>query len=184
LLGLRTVERQLRRNNIDLWGISMKGTLKFLITILIIALIGMCLIYIYSGKENIADKNVEESNASGEVAGVSTENPVSENSADTTSNVPYVEKLAQHLSSNGVILYGAYWDQKTEEQKKLFGDSARLVDYVECDQAGTDPNPDECVAQNITVYPTWVYQEKQYQNIQSLAELAKISGFTKDSGTD
>jgi len=162
----------------------MKKILKYLIAILLISLVGIGLVYVYSHKDDVSNKDADTAGLSGDVAGVSTQDDNQDNSVSSTGDASYLEKLARHLTASGMILYGAYWDQDTNSQKEIFGDAARLIDYVECDQAGTDPNPDECVAQNILIYPTWIYKEQQYNHLQSLADLAKISGFTDVSDSD
>jgi len=152
----------------------MKNVLKFLVALLVISLIGIALVYVFAPAKDTAQK--EKATESGDVAGATTE---SSGRTNTGENNSYVQKLAQHLVDSGMILYGAFWDQSTIDQKQLFGDSATLLDYVECDQTGSNPNPDECLAQGITIYPTWVYQGKQYHHLQSLANLAEMSGFSE-----
>ncbi len=144
-----------------------------------ISLVGIGLVSVYSRNKIPANQNSAASDSVGNIAGVSTENSTSVNPDST-----YIQQLAQFLSDNGMILYGTYWDQDTINQKKLFNDSADKIDYVECDRAGADANPDECLAQSVQTYPTWIYKGKQYQGIQSLAALAKIVNFSTDQSSE
>lgn len=150
----------------------MKNNSKFLFVLIAILLIGGGLIFAMNAKNKVADTRPTDLQTSGEVAGVSTTTAVSE------SDSSYVLKLAEYLSDKGAVMFGAYWSADTVSQKKLFGDSAGIVDYVECDPQGSNANLDECTAQNIQTYPTWVYKGQQYRGIQTLAELAKIAGFS------
>jgi hypothetical protein len=99
--------------------------------------------------------------------------------ASTNEDNEYIVKLAQYLTQQGAVLYGAYWCPHCQDQKKLFGDAVQYINYVECDPTGQDANPDECRGQNIKSYPTWVYQGTHYTGTQSLSKLATMVGFTK-----
>lgn len=86
--------------------------------------------------------------------------------------------LAHHLQSIGAKQYGAYWCPHCQQQKQLFGKAAfDLVNYVECDPQGPDPQPQLCRQLGITSYPTWEIQGKFYSGLQSLEALADLSGY-------
>jgi len=114
---------------------------------------------------------------SGNVKGATTED-------DTNVSDDYKEKLAKFLTEKGAVFYGAYWCPHCKDQKKLFGDALKFVNYVECDAAGDNAKPDECRAQGVEGYPTWIYQGKKYSGTRTLAELAEMVGFTNDAKTD
>jgi glutaredoxin len=66
------------------------------------------------------------------------------------------DALAQCLTDNGVTMYGASWCPHCAAQKEAFGNSFRLVDYVEC----ALPNGGQTQACNeagIQSYPTWEF---------------------------
>lgn len=132
---------------------------------LIVIIAGLGIIFFASNK--VGDKNGKSDSENGQVSGASTQNE----------NAEYKEKLARYLKEQGMILYGAYWCSHCKEQKALFGDAVKYLDYVECDAKGDGANPDECVARGIEGYPTWIYNGKQYSGVQSLESLAEISGF-------
>ena len=108
-------------------------------------------------------------------------NPTSEAGEKLDSG--YIERLAKFLNEKGMVMYGAYWCSHCKQQKEAFGDAFQYVDYVECDAKGPNPNPDECAAQGITGYPTWIYQGKQYSGFQDLSKLAQIVGFVDEQST-
>lgn len=110
-------------------------------------------------------------------------NNISQNGAGVVAGVGsnegdnYVGRLTKHLGVNGMVLYGSSQSAETKQQKDLFGDVSNDIDYVDCDAATNSSNPDECIGQNITVYPTWVFEGAKYEGIQTLSELAKITDF-------
>lgn len=87
--------------------------------------------------------------------------------------------LAQHLSQVGVIKYGAWWCPHCHAQQTLFGKEAfEYITYVECDEAGVDPQPQACQAAGVQSYPTWEINGETYAGVQSLSALAAASGYT------
>ena len=142
----------------------------FLIISGIIIVFAGALIFASSrNKDDGAQTAVKEDN--GTVAGASTNENVSYSGE-------YTEKLAKYLTEQGMVFYGAYWCSHCNDQKKLFGEALKYVDYVECDPEGENANPDECKAQKVEAYPTWVYKGQKFQGAKSLAELAKITSFS------
>ena len=66
------------------------------------------------------------------------------------------DNFTQCLADSGTIFYGAFWCPHCQSQKELFGDSADLLPYVECDANGKNANPAACNAAGIKTYPTWI----------------------------
>jgi hypothetical protein len=82
--------------------------------------------------------------------------------------------LAKCLTDSGAVMYGAYWCPHCQEQKKMFGEDAGLINYVECDAKGENGNPELCQQQGITGYPTWIFGNgERVAGAMSLSELAK-----------
>jgi len=79
--------------------------------------------------------------------------------------------FAQCLTEKGVTMYGTEWCSHCKNQKELFGNSFRYVNYVDCDD-----NMQECIDNGITGYPTWKINEKNYSGEISLNNLALLSG--------
>ncbi|QLE58742.1 hypothetical protein [Nostoc sp. TCL26-01] len=86
--------------------------------------------------------------------------------------------LAQHLQQTKAKLYGAYWCSHCYEQVYLFGQPAfGLINRIECAPQGKNAQPEVCQAAKITGFPTWEINGKFYTGVQSLPELANISGY-------
>jgi thiol-disulfide isomerase/thioredoxin len=152
----------------------MNNTKTFIVVLVAVVLVAAGLIFLSSknkGADNNVAVNATDMSTSGTVAGASTE--------DNAYDAATIEKLAKFMTEKGMILYGAYWCPHCQDQKKEFGDAIQYIDYVECDAKGTEANPEECVAQGIEGYPTWIYQGTKYSGLKSLSELAKIVGFSQ-----
>ena len=146
----------------------MSNAWKFILIIIAVAAVSGGLIFYASRSNNSKDNNT--ASTSGTTTGENTD-------------PAYIIKLAQFLTAKGMIMYGAYWCPHCKDQKALFGDAFKYVDYVECDPQGPNANPDECTAQGIDGYPTWIYQGTKYSGEQALSKLADIVGFTDSSDT-
>jgi uncharacterized membrane protein len=88
--------------------------------------------------------------------------------------------LARHLKQVGAKEYVAWWCPHCHEQKLLFGKEAYSeLDHTDCAPAD-NPNAlkDECKAANIQSYPTWIINGKIYAGVQTLEELANLTGYT------
>jgi hypothetical protein len=86
--------------------------------------------------------------------------------------------LAQHLQQTKTKLYGAYWCSHCYKQIYLFGQQAfNLINRIECDPQGKNSQSDLCKAAKIAGYPTWEVNGKFYSGVQSLNELAALSGY-------
>jgi len=81
------------------------------------------------------------------------------------------EEFAQCLNDAGVIMYGTEWCPHCKTQKAMFGNSFRLVDYVDCDASRS-----LCLTEGVTGYPTWKHNGQSYPGTQALETLASISG--------
>lgn len=91
---------------------------------------------------------------------------------------PKLRALAIHLTETGAKFYGAYWCPRCQEQKELFGASAKRLPYVECSSGGRgSPLTPACAAKNIRTYPTWIIGDKRYTGLQTPRRLASASGF-------
>src|SRR5450830_1349540 len=65
------------------------------------------------------------------------------------------DTFATCLKDKGAVFYGAFWCPHCQEQKKLFGPSAKLLPYVECSTADGSGQTQICKDQKIQSYPTW-----------------------------
>lgn len=146
----------------------MKNWIAFVIVLVAVAAVAGSLVY-FSAKSKKEDQTTSDNASAGQVAGTSTQQ-------DNKSS-QYIEKLAKYTKEKGMVMYGAYWCSHCKQQKETFGDAFQYIDYVECDAKGQNANPDECKAQGIEGYPTWIYSGTKYSGYKTLAELAEIVGF-------
>ena len=92
---------------------------------------------------------------------------------------PKIRALAEHLTEEGVLFYGASWCPHCQEQKRLFGASAGRLPYIECSPAGQNaPQSPSCNRAGVQSYPTWVIDGRAtVGQVLSLAQLADATGF-------
>ena len=93
-------------------------------------------------------------------------------------------KLAQCLTAKGVKFYGAFWCPHCQEQKAIFGDDMRYINYVECDARDPSAKPEECDAKGVKSYPTWFFPGQGNESgVHEPADLAKKVGCDLVNGT-
>ncbi len=92
---------------------------------------------------------------------------------------PMIRALAEHLSDEGVLFYGASWCPHCQEQKRLFGASASRLPYIECSPAGPNtPQAPSCSRAGVQSYPTWIINGRAYVGeVMTLSQLASATGF-------
>ena len=66
--------------------------------------------------------------------------------------------LAQCLEKDGAKFYGAFWCPHCQEQKRLFGNSTRLLPYIECSKNDMTQTQ-VCIDAKIESYPTWMFKD-------------------------
>jgi len=147
----------------------MKANWKILLFICTLVVVAALFATYFIGKSQEKDDSQSEAlNSEGSVAG-----------STTIKGDDYTERLAKDIRDKGMVLYGSYQSLDSKEQKELFGDAAKYLDYVECDASGPNANPDECISQKISSYPTWIFEGKEYPGKKTLAEIAAIVGFSE-----
>ncbi len=91
------------------------------------------------------------------------------------------DQLAQCIKDRGVIFYGAFWCPHCQKTKALFGNSAKLLPYVECSTPDGKGQLQICIDKKITNYPTWIRPDGAViTGEHSISELATFSGCTVD----
>jgi uncharacterized membrane protein len=91
---------------------------------------------------------------------------------------PQLQALAEHLQRIDAKFYGAHWCPACQEQKRLFGSSAKRLPFVECAPNGSKGLVVRaCVEDNVSSYPTWIIRGRRYQQILSADELMRYSRF-------
>src|SRR6266568_4229182 len=88
-----------------------------------------------------------------------------------------LDALAQCLKDKGAVFYGASWCPHCQAQKALFGDSAKLLPYVECATPDGNGQVQVCTDAKIDGYPTWVFADGSRQSGElSLDVLSQKTG--------
>ncbi len=96
-------------------------------------------------------------------------------------------ELAQHLTSVGAKMYGAYWCPHCGDQKKLFGvEAIAEMPYIECAPEGKEPQTQVCQEVFAKIeqetgkkagFPTWEVNGQYLFGSQALEKLADASGY-------
>lgn len=94
----------------------------------------------------------------------------------TSQEDPEISELAQCLTDSDATMYGAFWCGHCDDQKKLFGNSFKHIDYVECDERGDNPQPERCQIEGIEGYPTWKINGQIMSGVISLNQLSSVAG--------
>jgi thiol-disulfide isomerase/thioredoxin len=69
------------------------------------------------------------------------------------------DTLAQCLTERGAKFYGAFWCPHCQEQKRMFGNSEKLLPYVECSTPDQKNQTQICIDMKIEQYPTWIFAD-------------------------
>ncbi len=123
--------------------------LKNLLIVICVALAGMIVLFYFLSGSLSSSKIVEGSLSLKELA------------TKTDCLLPTDGALgdfAKCLGQKGAVFYGAFWCPHCQDQKKLFGDFAKDLPYVECSDASGKEQLKLCADQNIKVYPTWKFK--------------------------
>lgn len=84
------------------------------------------------------------------------------------------DAFAQCITDSGAKMYGAYWCPHCTEQKKDFGGSWDIINYIECSLPNRAGQTDICKQANIESYPTWEFADGERVsgrlNFQTLAQ--------------
>ena len=70
-----------------------------------------------------------------------------------------LDSFASCLKDSGTIFYGAFWCPHCQNQKALFGSSAKLLPYVECSTPDGRNQLQICTDAGVSGYPTWVFPD-------------------------
>jgi thiol-disulfide isomerase/thioredoxin len=69
------------------------------------------------------------------------------------------DTFAQCLKDSGAIFYGAFWCPHCQDQKKEFGNSEKLLPYVECSTPDMKEQTAICKEKGVMSYPTWIFKD-------------------------
>lgn len=82
---------------------------------------------------------------------------------------PY-DKFAKCLTEKDAVIYGASWCKYTDAQKAMFGKSFKHLNYIDYSEF-----PEEEFGK-IKKTPTWIINDKAYENVLSFDRLSQLSG--------
>ena len=89
------------------------------------------------------------------------------------------DTFAQCLGEKGAVFYGAFWCPHCQNQKKLFGNSAKKLPYVECSTPNGKGQLQVCTDKKIEGYPTWEFADGSREGGEvPLAKLAEKTSCT------
>src|SRR3989344_4558185 len=87
------------------------------------------------------------------------------------------DDFARCLEDKGTIFYGAFWCNHCQNQKKLFGKSAKLLPYIECSTPDGKGQLSVCTDVGVSSYPTWEFSDGSRELGEvSLEKLAEKTG--------
>lgn len=70
-----------------------------------------------------------------------------------------LDGFAQCLKDKKATFYGAFWCPHCQNQKAIFGNSERLLPYVECSNPDAQSQTQVCISRGIKNYPTWEFAD-------------------------
>ncbi|MGV8084852.1 MAG: protein disulfide isomerase family protein [Candidatus Bilamarchaeum sp.] len=74
------------------------------------------------------------------------------------------DAFAKCLTEKGAKFYGASWCPHCKEQKEMFGNSMKYVNYIECATPDGSGQTRICSDANIKGYPTWEFVDGSKQS--------------------
>ncbi|MFN7899589.1 MAG: hypothetical protein ACK5N0_07990 [Synechococcaceae cyanobacterium] len=86
--------------------------------------------------------------------------------------------LARHLTAIGARVYTVYWCPHCQMQKDMFGAAAAArLNVIECAADAPNNRKEICKAKKIRGVPTWEINGRMETGVQTLEQLAKLSGY-------
>ncbi len=70
------------------------------------------------------------------------------------------DSFATCLGEKGAKFYGAFWCPHCQNQKAMFGKSAKLLPYIECSTPDGQGQLPICKDLGINTYPTWHFEQE------------------------
>jgi len=82
------------------------------------------------------------------------------------------DAFAKCLNENGFVMAGTDWCHFCQNQKRLFGNSFKFVNYKNCDL-----ERQWCSSHGVEGYPAWFDSEgNSYSGVKQLSFLSELSG--------
>ncbi len=87
-----------------------------------------------------------------------------------------LDTFATCIKDSGSLFHGAFWCPHCQNQKSLFGSSAKLLPYIECSTPDGNGQLPVCENKGIKTYPTWYLPDGTiHEGELSLDELSKAT---------
>ena len=90
-----------------------------------------------------------------------------------------LDSFATCLKDSGALFYGAFWCPHCQNQKSMFGSSAKLLPYIECSTPDGKGQLPVCNEAGVQGYPTWKFPDGTVKSgevpLAMLAELTQCS---------
>ncbi|MBI1866562.1 MAG: hypothetical protein HY005_03215 [Candidatus Staskawiczbacteria bacterium] len=88
-----------------------------------------------------------------------------------------LDAFAKCIKEDGAVFYGAFWCPHCQNQKTMFGKSAKYLPYVECSTPNGQSQLPVCKDKDINSYPTWEFKDgSRLTGEASLTELSEKTG--------
>lgn len=88
-----------------------------------------------------------------------------------------LDQFADCLKEKGAVFYGTFWCTHCQNQKALFGKSAKRLPYIECSTPDSRGQTTVCKDKKIEGYPTWEFKDgSRLSGEIPLKELAEKTG--------
>jgi len=86
---------------------------------------------------------------------------------------PEYDNFAKCLTDRGAIMYGLTTCPNCQDQKKMFGDSFKYINYVECSN-----DPSVCTQKGVTDVPIWSINGTLQKSAgeKTIQELSSLTG--------
>jgi hypothetical protein len=86
------------------------------------------------------------------------------------------DEFALCIAESGATFYGAFWCPHCQEQKALFGKSAKKLPYVECSTPNGQGQLPVCEEKGVESYPTWHFKDGSVKTgTLSFSELSALT---------
>mgnify|MGYP003393073661 FL=1 len=90
-----------------------------------------------------------------------------------------LDAFATCIKDSGATFFGAFWCPHCQNQKAMFGSSAKLLPYKECSTPDGKGQLPVCTDAGVTGYPTWEFADGSREGGEvSLERLAEKTSCT------
>ena len=88
-----------------------------------------------------------------------------------------LDEFARCLKDKGAVFYGTFWCPHCQNQKAMFGKSAKLLPYIECSTLDGQSQLAVCQEKKIEGYPTWEFTDSSRESGEvPLSRLSEKTG--------